>query len=139
MRAYGCGAGSSSLRSSERPFFFFFLLPFSFYLVPMRPRIAIPVPHSFKPDYVQRSLPQYEQAIEQAGGEAVRIPLGLEPEAVARLIAQCDAGLLPGGPAGIDPQKDEQGRGPHTAHPHPQSDIVDGLVLPGAENIRKPG
>ncbi len=104
----------------------------------MRPRIAIPVPHSFKPDYVQRSLPQYEQAIEQAGGEAVRIPLGLEPEAVARLIAQCDAVLLPGSPADIDPQKYEQARDPHTADPDPQRDMVDELLLQDAYNMRKP-
>jgi len=35
----------------------------------MAPRIAIPVPHSGDPEYAERSLPQYERAVEIAGGE----------------------------------------------------------------------
>ena len=104
----------------------------------MRPRIAIPVPHSFKPDYVQRSLPQYEQAIEQAGGEPVRIPLDLPPDDVARLISTCDAVLLPGSPADVDPQKYGQPRAPETAAPDPKRDMVDELLLQDAYNMHKP-
>jgi putative glutamine amidotransferase len=104
----------------------------------MRPRIAIPVPHSFKPDYVQRSLPQYERAIEQAGGEPVRIPLDREPEEVAKILNGCDAVLLPGSPADIDPQKYEQPRDPHTAAADPKRDMVDELLLQDAYNMHKP-
>jgi len=104
----------------------------------MRPRIALPVPHSLKPEYVQRSLPQYERAIEMAGGEPVRIPLDRTPEEVARLIAGCDAVLLPGSPADVDPQKYDAARDPHTAAPDSRRDMVDELLLQDAYNLRKP-
>src|SRR5438105_4692493 len=104
----------------------------------MPPRIAIPVPHSFKPEYVQRSLPEYEGAIKQAGGEPVRIPLDYTPDKVARLLRECDAVLLPGSPADVDPQKYEQPRGPHTAPADPKRDMVDELLLQDAYNMRKP-
>ena len=51
----------------------------------MRPRIAIPLPLSGNPDYVERSLPQYERAVVMAGGEAVRIPLDQSPAEWKRL------------------------------------------------------
>jgi putative glutamine amidotransferase len=104
----------------------------------MRPRIALPVPHSLKPDYVQRSLPQYERAIEIAGGEPVRIALDRRPEDVAREIATCDAVLLPGSPADVDPQKYDAPRDPHTAAPDPRRDMVDELLLQDAYNLHKP-
>jgi len=104
----------------------------------MRPRIALPVPHSFKPDYVQRSLPQYERAIEIAGGEPVRIALDLKPEQVARQIASCDAVLLPGSSADVDPQKYDSPRDPHTAAADPRRDMVDELLLQDAYNLHKP-
>jgi putative glutamine amidotransferase len=104
----------------------------------MRPRIAIPLPHSLKPDYVQRSLPQYEHAIEQAGGQPVRIPLDREPDEVAKLLSDCDAVLLPGSPADIDPQKYDQPRAPQTAPADPRRDNVDELLLQDAYNMRKP-
>jgi hypothetical protein len=43
------------------------------------PRIAIPMPHSIDHEYAERSIPQYERAIAQAGGEPVRIPLDRTP------------------------------------------------------------
>ena len=60
----------------------------------MAPRIAIPVPHSGDPEYAQRSLPQYERAVELAGGEAVRIPLDRSASAVMKVIERCDGVLL---------------------------------------------
>ena len=39
------------------------------------PRIAIPMPHSLDREYAESAIPQYERAIERAGGEPVRIPL----------------------------------------------------------------
>ena len=104
----------------------------------MRPRVALPVPHSLKPEYAQRSLPQYERAIEIAGGEAVRIPLDRSPEDVARAIATCHAVLLPGSPADVDPQKYDAPRDPHTAAPDPRRDMVDELLLQDAYNLHKP-
>ena len=105
----------------------------------MKPRIAIPVPHSFKPDYAQRSLPQYTAAIEASGGEAVVIPLDMEPEETAKLISTCDAVLLPGSAADVDPQKyGAVERHSKTANPDPRRDTADELLLQDAYNLHKP-
>jgi putative glutamine amidotransferase len=104
----------------------------------MRPRIAIPVPHSGDPDYASRSLPQYERAVEKAGGEPVPIPLDKTPGEVMKLIEQCDAVLLPGSRADVDPAKYDAARQPHTAAADPGRDTVDELLLQDAYNMRKP-
>ncbi|MGH3054772.1 MAG: gamma-glutamyl-gamma-aminobutyrate hydrolase family protein, partial [Gaiellaceae bacterium] len=100
----------------------------------MRPRIAIPVPHSGDPEYASRSLPQYERAVEKAGGEPVAIPLDKTPAEVMKLIEQCDAVLLPGSRADVDPAKYDAPREPHTAASDPGRDTVDELLLQDAYN-----
>src|SRR5277367_287290 len=104
----------------------------------MKPRIAIPVPHSGLPEYVERSLPQYERAVEMAGGESVRIPLDRAPEQVMKTIERCDAVLLPGSSADVDPAKYDQPRNPKTADADSKRDTVDELLLQDAYNMRKP-
>jgi len=104
----------------------------------VRPRIAIPVPHSGDPEYAGRSLPQYEHAVEIAGGEPVRIPLDRPPAEVMKLIERCDAVLLPGSKADIDPAKYDARRDPHTAAADAGRDTVDELLLQDAYNMRKP-
>src|ERR1700733_1224915 len=104
----------------------------------MRPRIAIPVPHSGDPAYAERGLPQYQRAIEIAGGEAVRIPLGLTPAGTMKLIEHCDAVLLPGSKADVDPAKYNAARDLHTEASDPKRDTVDELLLQDAYNLRKP-
>ncbi len=104
----------------------------------MRPRIAIPVPHSSDPEYAQRSLPQYERAIELAEGEPVRIPLERPPAEVMKLIERCDAVLLPGSKADIDPAKYSTPRDPHTNPADAARDRVDELLLQDAYNMKKP-
>lgn len=101
-------------------------------------RVAIPMPHSGDIEYAERSIPQYEQAVQSAGGEPVRIPLDLEASAVAKIVEQCDAVLLPGSGADVDPAK-------YDAKPHPKTeaadlkrDAVDGLLLQDAYKKRKP-
>ena len=103
----------------------------------MRPRIAIPVPHS-EPDYADRALPQYERAVEQAGGEPVRIPLDRTPAQVMKLIERCDAVLLPGSRADVDPSKYDAPRHERTAAADTRRDTVDELLLQDAYNMRKP-
>jgi putative glutamine amidotransferase len=103
----------------------------------MRPRIAIPVPHSNQ-EYAGRSLPQYERAVEMAGGEPVRIPLDQAPEQVMKLIERCDAVLLPGSKADVDPAKYEAPRDPRTNPSDLGRDTVDELLLQDAYNMRKP-
>jgi putative glutamine amidotransferase len=104
----------------------------------MRPRIAIPVPHSGDPEYAERALPQYEHAVEMAGGEPVRIPLGMPPEETMKVIERCDAVLLPGSKADVDPAKYDAARDPRTAPADAKRDTVDELLLQDAYNLRKP-
>jgi putative glutamine amidotransferase len=104
----------------------------------MRPRIAIPVPHSGDPEYAARSLPQYEHAVEMAGGQPVRIPLDQPPADVLNMLESCDAVLLPGSPADVDPAKFGAERNPKTAHGDAQRDTIDQLLLADAYKTRKP-
>lgn len=104
----------------------------------MKPRIAIPLPHAADPEYAERAIPQYEHAVEAAGGEPVRIPLHRSPADVMKLIERCDAVLLPGSKADVDPAKFGAERHPKTADADPQRDTVDELLLQDAYNMRKP-
>jgi len=103
----------------------------------MRPRIAIPVPHGDS-EYAGRALPQYERAIEMAGGEPVSIPLDKTPAQVMQIIERCDGVLLPGSRADVDPAKYDARRHPETAASDPKRDTVDELLLQDAYNMRKP-
>ena len=102
------------------------------------PRIAIPLPHSSDRDYAERAIPQYERAVEQAGGEPVRIPLDQTPTEVMKIIAHCDAVLLPGSNADVDPAKFHAPRSPHTAAADVPRNAVDNLLLADAYRQRKP-
>jgi len=109
----------------------------------MPPRIAIPMPHSLDGEYAERAIPQYERAVEQAGGEPVRIPLD-QPSAevmkieVLKIMERCDGVLLPGSKADVDPARFGAARSPHTAAADPRRDAVDELLLKDAYSRRKP-
>ncbi|HVP44268.1 MAG TPA: gamma-glutamyl-gamma-aminobutyrate hydrolase family protein [Terriglobales bacterium] len=104
----------------------------------MKPRVAIPVPHSLDPDYAKRALPQYLQGIEAGGGTPVVIALDLSPDEIAKKLAECDAVLLPGSRADIDPSKYGEPRHPRTAETDARRDMADELLLQDAYNVRKP-
>src|SRR5712671_3369322 len=104
----------------------------------MAVRIAIPMPHSGDREYAERAIPQYERAVTLAGGEPVRIPLDKTPAAVMKLIEHCDAILLPGSKADVDPAKFASVRAPQTAASDPGRDAVDEVLLQDAYNMRKP-
>lgn len=104
----------------------------------MKPRIAIPEPTSAKPEYNQRALPQYVCAVEAEGGEPVVIPSTATPHEVARLVTGCEAVLLPGSPADVDPQKFGAEKHPQTAAADPGRDNLDELLLQDAHNLHKP-
>src|SRR5258708_30075575 len=101
-------------------------------------RIAIPLPHPEGREYAERGIPQYERAVTLAGGEPVRIPLDQTPATVMKLIERCDAILLPGSKADVDPAKFGSMRSPHAAACDPGRDTVDELLLQDAFNMRKP-
>jgi putative glutamine amidotransferase len=102
------------------------------------PRIAIPVPHSGDRKYAERSLPQYEEAVRGAGGEPVRIELDQTPVQVMKQIERCDAVLLPGSRADVDPQKYSADRHGKTASADAKRELVDDLLLQDAYNLHKP-
>ncbi len=104
----------------------------------MKPRIAIPVPNSKRPDYVLRALPQYEQAVREAGGEPVIIDVKDTNAEIAQTVKLCDGVLLPGSPADVDPEKYGAPRHPKTAPADPLRDNADELLLQDAYNMRKP-
>jgi putative glutamine amidotransferase len=104
----------------------------------MAPRIAIPVPHSGDAAYAERALPQYEQAVKAAGGEPIRIVLEQALAEVMKVIDSCDAVLLPGSKADVDPAKYDAHKHSKTAEADGKRDIVDELLLRDAYNTRKP-
>ena len=104
----------------------------------MKPRIAIPVPHSTDIEYSERSWPQYAAAVETAGAEAVKVPLGLSPVVVANLIRSCQGVLLPGSGADVNPQKYGQEPIPECAPADRAREAVDELLLQDAHNLYKP-
>jgi putative glutamine amidotransferase len=104
----------------------------------MPPRVAIPFPHSEDAEYANRAFPQYAKAVEMAGGEPVRIPLDLPLADLMALITSCNAVLLPGSKADIDPAKYKATTDPKTAPADPRRDAVDELLLQDAYKKRKP-
>jgi putative glutamine amidotransferase len=102
------------------------------------PRIAIPVPHSGDPDYAERALPQYEEAVRGGGGEPVRVKLDQTPALVIKQIEGCDAVLLPGSRADLDPRKYGADRHEKTAPADVKRDMVDELLLRDAYKTHKP-
>lgn len=103
-----------------------------------KPRIAIPVPTSFDLEYNQKSWPQYAAAVQKAGGEPVEVPLTLTPSEIADLINTCQAILLPGSPADVNPQKYGHDRIEATADADHARENVDELLIQDAHNLYKP-
>lgn len=104
----------------------------------MPPRIAIPLPHFSDSEYAERAIPQYERAIELAGGEPVRIRLEQSPPEIKEVLEGCHGVLLPGSKADVDPARFHAARSSHTAAADPQRDLVDDLLLDDAYRLRKP-
>jgi putative glutamine amidotransferase len=104
----------------------------------MRPRIAIPMPHSVDLEYAKRSIPQYERAVVIAGGDPVRIPLDAAAAELENLIPSCDGVLLPGSKADVDPAKFKGLRSPHTAIADERRESIDNLLLDHVYRSRKP-
>lgn len=103
-----------------------------------RPRIGIPVPTSFNREYNERSWPEYAKAVEDAGGEAIGIPLDLDDQNLSALADDCEAYLLPGSGADIETSRYGHERQPETADADPARERVDWYLLRRAEEEKKP-
>ncbi len=104
----------------------------------IQPRILIPEPTSFDRAYNERGWPQYAEAVRQAGGEPVLVPLHATQEEQARLVASAQGVLLPGSPADINPEKWGEVVHPETAAADPLREAADELLLQDAFNLQKP-
>ena len=104
----------------------------------MRPRIAIPMPHSTDLEYGERAIPQYERAVALAGGDPIRIALQEGTAAIRKISESCDAMLLPGSKADVNPEKFRQTRSPHTAADDKLREEVDFFLLDAAYAQAKP-
>jgi putative glutamine amidotransferase len=102
------------------------------------PRIAIPMPHSGDREYAERSVKQYEEAVRLAGGEPVRIELTQSAAEVGKQIGSCEAVLLPGSRADVDPAKYHEARHEKTEEIDAMREAVDHLLLDDAYEKRKP-
>ena len=104
----------------------------------MTPRIAIPIPTSLDPEYNERSMTPYLEALRAAGAEPVTVPAGLEQQEVARVLQDVHGMLLPGSRYDIDPEKYGEARIAACAPADPARAAVDELLLQDAFNLRKP-
>jgi putative glutamine amidotransferase len=104
----------------------------------MRPRIAIPMPHSSDREYGERAIPQYERAVAIAGGEPVRIELNQSSADIKNMAQGCEGLLLPGSNADVDPAKFGQRRSALTAAADPLREKADFLLLDEAQAANKP-
>jgi putative glutamine amidotransferase len=104
----------------------------------MTVRILIPEPTSSDPEYNQRALPQYVEALKAAGAEAVVVALSEPQERVAKLLASVQGVLLPGSKFDVDPERYGEARVPECAEDDPARTAADELLLQDAFNLHKP-
>jgi putative glutamine amidotransferase len=103
----------------------------------IRPRIAIPEPSAINPEYSAKNWPIYASAVEVAGGEPVSIRISAPQAEIARTIATCQAIVLPGSGADINPSR--YGQPLNGSNPaDPAREAADELLLQDAFNLRKP-
>src|SRR5580698_4008960 len=104
----------------------------------MSVRIAIPEPTSLDPDYNQRSLSPYVEALEAAGATAVLISTRETPEGVTRFLDDVQGILLPGSRYDVNPQIYGEDPIPECAEPDPGRTAVDELLLQDGFDQHKP-
>ncbi len=102
------------------------------------PRIAIPSPTSYDPEYNRLNWPAFADAVRDHGAEPVEFQLDLSPRAIAELANTCTAILLPGSPADVNPAKYGHARDEATAPADLPRENVDELLLQDAHNLYKP-
>jgi putative glutamine amidotransferase len=104
----------------------------------MSPRIGIPHPTRSDEPYNRLNLSAYTEALRACGAEPIEFPLTLGLGEASRLAETCDAILLPGSPADVDPATFGQVREETTAPADPDRERVDRLLLEDAFRQSKP-
>lgn len=105
----------------------------------LRPRIGVPWRTFVEEGHGRRQHSQkYLRAIEEAGGDAVEISLGLSPAEVARLAEVLDGFVLPGSPADIEPRRFGSPRHPREAPSDKRRERTDDGLLDHAFVTGKP-
>ena len=106
--------------------------------MPLRPKIAIPVPTSFDAPYNEQSWPEYARAVEESGGEPVRVALDLTPAKLCSLASECQGILLPGSGADMDPARYGHHVQSETAPADQLRENTDRILLEIVDKDRKP-
>jgi len=81
---------------------------------------------------------KYVQAVERAGGEPVKISLGLSTDELKMLARTLDAIVLPGSPADVDPSLYHAGRNPRSNEADRDRERTDFELLDHAFKEHKP-
>ncbi len=103
-----------------------------------RPRILIPLPTSFDEAYNQQCWPEFADAVRDAGGDPIPLPLTHSEAEVEALANGADGILLPGSPADMDPARYGHARQDATARADPAREQTDFALLGAAERVGKP-
>src|SRR5947209_3483647 len=101
-------------------------------------RVAMPQPHSDRPEYNERSTHWYTEALEAVGLEPVVLDGRMDSANIAQVLSECQGVLLPGSPADVEPQKYGEERQPETSAADPLRDNLDELLIQDAHNLYKP-
>ena len=104
----------------------------------MKPRIAIPVPTAHDLAYNQRSWPSYADAVQQSGGDPVRVELSLSAAEIRDVVAACHGVCLPGSPADVLPALYGAEADPATSPADPARERLDSALLDEACASGKP-
>ena len=100
-------------------------------------KIGIPTPTSGDTAYNDRCWPEYAQAVREAGGEAVLLPV-TDAALCSRFMATCDGFVLPGSPADVEPELYGHTREEASALPDAAREACDREILGYAERHGTP-
>jgi putative glutamine amidotransferase len=104
----------------------------------MKPRVAIPLPISTDLEYNRLNWQAYADSVLASGAEPVQLAFELSRRQAADLAATCQAILLPGSPADVNPDTYGQPRDEATAPTDQAREDLDRVLLEQAYQSLKP-